>query len=127
MISEESIPETDLEGEKLARIHLGKTISCTEKKILLMTYITLKNVLTPLYVGEKISNPKGLGKKFLPKLNHPYPLPPQKSNGQPHRDWERGGFDSLVDVICQQNGWRAFIMWWFSSLKFCILRLKIRR
>ena len=25
------------------------------------------------------------------------------------------------------NGWRAFIMWWFSRLKFCISRLKIRR
>ena len=27
------------------------------------------------------------GKKFLPKLNHSYPPPPQKSHGQPHREW----------------------------------------
>ena len=38
----------------------------------------------------------------------------------------RNGFDTLVNVIHQQNGWQAF-MWWFSRLKFCISRLKIRR
>ena len=38
----------------------------------------------------------------------------------------RNGFDTFVNVIHQQNGWRAFIMWWFSRLKFCISRLKIR-
>ena len=65
---------TDLEGEKLARIYLGKIISCTEK-ISLMTYIMLKKNLTPLYVRGRISNSRSLEKKFLPKLNHPYPLP----------------------------------------------------
>ena len=34
--------------------------------------------------------------------------------------WEEAVFDTLVDVIHQQNGWRAFIMWWFSRVKFCI-------
>ena len=150
-----------------------------------MTYAMLKKNLTLLYVREKISNSRGLGKKFLPKLNHPYPPPPQKSNGQAHigggeeagefytlvdvclvprphfsarpkrfgppgpwkcegfptrsprirywnklteRDWENAGQGlGKVDVIRQENGWRAFIMWWFSRLKFCILRLKIRR
>ena len=38
---------------------------------------------------------------------------------------ERGGFDTLVNVIHQQNGWRAFIMWRFSRLEFCLSRLKI--
>ena len=38
---------------------------------------------------------------------------------------ERGGFDILVNVIHQQNGWRAFIMWRFSRLEFCLSRLKI--
>jgi len=59
---------------KLARIHLGKIVSCTKKKSL-MKYIMLKKNLTPLYVWEKICNSK---------LNHLYPPPPQKSNGQPH-------------------------------------------
>ena len=63
-----------MEGEKLARIYLGKIISCTEKKISVMTtyiYIyMLKKNLTPLYVRETISNSRGLEKKFLPKLNH---------------------------------------------------------
>ena len=27
----------------------------------------------------------------------------------------------------QQNGWRAFIIWWFSRRKFCILWVKIPR
>ena len=36
-------------------------------------------------------------------------------------------FDTLVDVIRQENGWLTFIMWWFSRLKFCISRLKMRR
>ena len=69
-----NILQTDLEGEKLARIYLGKIISCTEK-ISLMTYIMLKKNLTPLYVRGRISNSRSLEKKFLPKLNHPYPLP----------------------------------------------------
>ena len=39
------------------------------------------------------------------------------------RDWENAvqGLGK-VDVIRQKNGWRAFIMWWFSRLKFCILK-----
>ena len=45
MISEKSNLQTDLEGEKLARIYLGKIISCTVKKISLMTYIMLKKIL----------------------------------------------------------------------------------
>ena len=39
----------------------------------------------------------------------------------------RGTFDTLVNVIHQQNGWRSFIMWWFSRLNFCTSRLKIRQ
>ena len=74
-----------------------------------MKHIMLERNLTPLYVRE---NSRGFWKKFLPKLN------------QPHRGWGRSGFDTLVDVIRQQNGLRAFIMWWFLRLKFCILRLK---
>ena len=126
MISEKSILQTDFEREKLARIYLGKIIICTEKNIAHDVYKAEKN-LTPLYAWEKISNSRGLGKTFLQKLNHPYPPPPEKSNGQPHRGWGSSGFGTLVDVIRQQNGWRAFIMWWFSRPKFRILSLKIRR
>ena len=79
--------------------------------------------------GKKILTPERFGKKILPKLNHPYPRPPQTSSG--HVNHSGGGgrnrFDSLVNVIYQQNGWRTFIMWWFSRLKFRILRMKIRR
>ena len=46
-----------------------------------MTYTMLKNNLTLLYVREKISNSRGLGKKFLPKLNHSYPLPHKSQMG----------------------------------------------
>ena len=38
----------------------------------------------------------------------------------------RNGFDTFVNVIYQQNGWRAIMMWWFPRQKFCISRLKIR-
>ena len=34
--------------------------------------------------GKKKFNSTDMGKKFLPKLNRPYPPPPQKSHGQPH-------------------------------------------
>ena len=47
---------------------------------------------------------------------------------QPFRGWGRNGFDTSVNVVHQQNGWRALIKWWFSRLKFCMIsRLKIRR
>ena len=36
---------------------------------------------------------------------------------------EAGEFDTLVDVIRQQNGWRTFIMWWFFKTK--VLHFKI--
>ena len=39
----------------------------------------------------------------------------------------RNGFDTFVNVIYHQNGWRAIMMWWFPRQKFCISRLKIRR
>ena len=94
-----------------------------------MQYIMLKKKILHRYMsGKRFLTPtERFGKKFLPKLNQPYPSPPQKSDGQPHRGWGRSGFNTLVDVIRQQNGWRAFIMSWFLRLKFCNFRLKIRR
>ena len=70
-----------------------------------------KEKILPLYMpGKEFLDSRGLGKTFLPKLNHPYPPPPEKSDGQPRRGWGRSGFGTLVDVICRQNGWRAFNM-----------------
>ena len=37
-----------------------------------MTYIMPEKNPTPYYVRERISNSRGLGKTFSPKLNHPY-------------------------------------------------------
>ena len=39
-----------------------------------MTYIMLKQILQRYM-------PRGLGKTFLPKLNHPYAPPSERSNG----------------------------------------------
>ena len=105
------------------QINTWEKTSCTEK-ISLMTYDAGKNLI-PLYLQ------RGLGKSSQTKSvkYHPYPTPPQTSNGHIYHLGGEGinGFDTLVNVIHQQNVWRAFIMWWFSRLKFCISRLKIRR
>ena len=118
-------------GKKACKWIPGKKIILHWKS--LMTYNAEKNLI-PLYVGEEISNSREVWEKTLPQYklnqyNHPYPTPPQTSNGHvKHLEGEeRNGFDTLVNVIHQQNGWRAFVMWWFTRLKFCILRLKVRR
>ena len=68
----------------------GKNNILHWKNISLMTYIMLKKNLAMLHVRKKISNSSQVWeKKFLPKLNHLYPSPRQKSNGQPHRGWGR--------------------------------------
>ena len=78
---------------------------------------------------KKFLTPERFGEKFFQDKNHPYPTPSQTSNGHvSHLGGEgRNGFDTFVNVIHQQNGWRAIMMWWVSRLKFCIKRLKIRR
>ena len=86
-----------------------------------MTYNAEKKSYT-VSCGEKNFFLQRFGKKLLPQLNHPYPPPPQRSNSHVNHlgGGGRNGFDTLVNVIHQQNDWRAFIMWWFSRLKFCI-------
>ena len=112
-------------GKKLPRKYLGKIISCT-KKISLMTY-NAKKILHRYMSGRQILTPKVRGKKFLLKLNRPFP-PPHKGPKVNHlRGGGRKGLDILVNDIHQQNSWRAFTMWWFSRLKFSISRLKIHR
>ena len=104
------------------------------KKIYRSWRIMLKKSLTPLYVREKISNVREVWEKILPiqtkSVKSPIPATPSKtSNGHVnHLEGEgRNWFDTFVNVIHQQNGWRAFMMWWFSRLKFCTSRLKERR
>ena len=46
-----------------------------------------------------------MGKDILTQTKSTIPPSPQKSNGQPHREWGSSGFDTS-DVIHQQNGWR---------------------
>ena len=115
-------PADWFQGGKDCKDLTGKSDILHWKNIAHDVYNAEKN-LTPLYVKEKISNSRGL-KNNLTQFKSPIPLPPQKSNEQPHRGWGRKRIDTVVDVICQQNSWRAFIMWRFSRLKFCILRLK---
>ena len=87
----------------------------------------LKQILHRYMPGKKFLAPE-FWEKHSYQTKSPIAPPQEKSNGQPHRGWERSGFGTLVDVIRQQkNGWRAFIMWWFSRPKFRVLSLKIRR
>ena len=67
------------------------------KKILLMTYNAEKKNLTLLHLQR-------FGRKLL-----------QTSNGHVNHlgSGGRNGFDTSVNAIHQQNGWRAFIKWWF--------------
>ena len=100
------------------------------KKILLMTYNAKKKKSFTVICGAKNFFLQRFGKKLLPQLNHAYTPPPQTSNGHVNHlgGGGRNGFDTLVNVIHQQNGWRTFIMLCFSRvIKFCISRLKKRR
>ena len=73
----------------------------------------LKQNLTLLYVGGKILPIQTKSVKL------PYKRPMVMST--------RNGFDTFANVIHQQNGLREIMMLWFSRLKFCISRLKIRQ
>ena len=49
-----------------------------------MVYEAGKNSYTVVYQEKKNYITRGLGQiESLPKLNHPYPAIPQKSNGRP--------------------------------------------
>ena len=115
---------TDFERKKACKEIPTKTIPCTEKNIT-HDIKCRKKSYTVYTRWRKISNCRAggppapqVGEKLLPQLNHPYPPPPQKSNGHVNnlRGGGRNGFDTLVNVIHQQNGLRAFNMWWFSRL-----------
>ena len=122
-----NILSTDFEGEKLARIYLGKIISCTEKTFL-MAY---KKSYTVICQGN-ISNSRGLGKKILTPYKPPIPPPPQMSYGQPHWGW---GWSRQIWHLSRchlSTKWLACVhhvvaFKTFKTFKFCISRLKIRR
>ena len=78
------------------------------KKILLMTYNTKKESFTVICGGKNLLLQR-FGKKLLSQLNHAYTPPPQTSNGHVNHleGCGRNGFDNLVNVIHQRNGWRA--------------------
>ena len=98
------------------------------KKISLMTYNAEKKSYTVICRGKKFPTPEVLEKTISSTKS---PVPPSPTNvqwsWQPFRGWGRDGFDTLVNLIHQQNGWRAFIIWWFSRLKFCISRYADKR
>ena len=78
--------------------------------------------------GKKFLTKEVWGKKNLAQNKPPIPTPQQSQMGDHIGGGEEADeFDTLVDVIRQQNGWLAFIMWWLLRVKFCISRLKIRR
>ena len=88
------------------------------KNTSLIAHIMLKKILYSYMPGKKISNSSGLGKKILTQTKSPIPLPQRSKMVNHIGGGGRCGFDTLVIVIRQKNGWRAFIMWSFSRLKF---------
>ena len=72
-----NVLQTDFERKKHANKFLGEKYPAL-KKISLMTYNAEKN-LTPLYVGEKISNLGEVWEKILPiqtkSVKSPIPIP----------------------------------------------------
>ena len=81
MISEKNILQTDFEGEKFARIYLGKIISCPEKNFPNDVYSAEKK-LTPLYVREKCLAPEVWEKKNLAQTKSPISPPPRPPTAQ---------------------------------------------
>ena len=58
--------------------------------------------------------------KILTQTKSPIPPSPQKANGQPLRGWGKKRILNLSKCYPSTNGWRAFVMWWFSRLKYCL-------
>ena len=78
----------------------------------------LKKILHRHMWGKKNSNFRGLGKNYYSKS----PIPPSPTERPTVMPNIKGMGKKRI-----YNGWRAFIMWWFSRLESCISRLKIRR
>ena len=91
-------------GEKVCKDITGKNNTLYWKK--------KRSWRSLLCVRENISNSRDLGRKFLPKQNHPYP------NGQPHRRWGRGGLDRALGLFWTNRGSEVSEETWGTS---CIL------
>ena len=72
-----------------------------------MTYTAEDKILHRYMSGEKFLTPKGWEKILTPTKS---PIPRHKRQMiHPLGGWRRNGFDTLVNDIHHQNGWRAFI------------------
>ena len=100
-----NVLQAEFGRKKACNLIPGKKYLALEK-ISLMAYNAEKNI-RPLYLGEKISNSREVWEKILKlnQQNHPYPTPPQTSNGHVnHLGGEgRNGFDILENAIHQQK------------------------
>ena len=123
-----NILQTDFEREKTCKEIPGKD-NILHWKRYYSWRIMLKKISYTVIWGKRNSNSRGLGKKWLPQ-NHPYPPPPQTSYG--HVDHLAGWGKKRIWHLSKCHPSKkcragARIKWWFSRLKFCISRLKIRR
>ena len=75
-------------GGKACKDIPGKNNILPRKKSSLMTCIMLKKSYTVICQGKNFQLER-FGKKILAHTKSPIPPLPQKSNGQPHRGWER--------------------------------------
>ena len=71
------------EKEKSCKEIPGGKVSCTEKKISLMVYRAEKKSYNVISRGKKFYLQRFGQKQFLHQPNHPYLLPPKKSNSWP--------------------------------------------
>ena len=76
-----------------------------------MNYIMLKKSCTVICLTPEV------WEKILAQIIQTYPLPHKSQMGDHTGSGEEAGeFDTLVDVIRQQNGWSTLIMWWLLRL-----------
>ena len=95
MTSEKSILQNNFEGKKLARIYLGKIMSCTEKNIAQDVYNAEKKILLRYMSGEKFVVPE-VWEKILTQTKSPIPRSSTKVKLQ---GWARSGRRLLTSLL----------------------------
>ena len=105
------VPADWFRGEKVCKDITGKNNTLYWKK-------KKRSWRSLLCVRENISNSRDLRKKFLPKQNHPYPPPPQKLHGQPHRRWGKRRTWQSAWLVLTNRGSEVSEETWGTS---CIL------
>ena len=96
------------------------------KKTLLMTYNVEKKSYSVMW-GKKFLTPEVWRKNYYLKITHTPLLHLGPMVMLTIRGWRKKLIWHLSKCHPSTNGWRALIKWWFSRLKFCISRLKIRQ